>query len=309
MNSDISVVIPLYNKAAEIASAIESVLAQKSAPLEIIVINDGSTDCSPDIVRDYASHGVRMISQPNGGVSAARNNGARAARGRYIAFLDADDRWRPEYLAKITELQKLYPDCGAYAAAFDIASGERIIPNKHPECEGIVEDFFREAMSSYICQPSATVIAKEALAAVGGFPEGMKIGEDLYLWIRLADRYKICFTPQPLVIYSRTASNRSVGIYTPEKTDFSFEELYRPEENDSMRNEYIARCAIGKALTLSAKGDTEFGLRTERFFSYTKLYRRGWHKLHILNRIPPRMRPAVHTFYNRLAWAIARKGF
>ena len=72
--------------------------------------------------------------------------------------------------------------------------------------------------------------------------------------------------------------------------------------------EYIARCAIGKALTLSAKGDTAFGRRTERIFSYTRLYRRGWWKLYLLNRLPARLRPALHDFYNRMAWRLARKG-
>ena len=110
-------------------------------------------------------------------------------------------------------------------------------------------------------------------------------------------------------MYKRQASNRSAGIYTPERTVYSFEDLYCPQEENSFRNEYIARCAIGKALTLSAKGDTAFGLRTERFFAYTRMYRRGWWKLRLLNRIPPRLRPVLHVFYNRMAWALARKGF
>ena len=205
-------------------------------------------------------------------------------------------------------LTPAWPGCGAYSAAFDIVSNGRITPSRHPDRRGIVEDFFREAMTGYICQPSATVIPREVLLAAGGFPVGMKLGEDLHLWIRLATDYPICFTPEALVLYNRSASNRSAGIYTPEQTVHSFEELYRPEEGNSYRNEYIARCAIGKALTLSAKGDTAFGRRTERIFSYTRLYRRGWWKLYLLNRLPARLRPALHDFYNRMAWRLARKG-
>lgn len=309
MNSEFSVVIPLYNKEREIASALDSVLSQRRLPLEVIVIDDGSADKGPDIVRNYASPLIRLVTQPNAGVAAARNRGAKEATGEYIAFLDADDTWNPGYLEKIAQLTQRYPGCGAYSAAFDIASGSKLYHNRHPEREGIVEDFFREALSSYICQPSATVVPRNIFVASGGFPEGMKIGEDLYLWIKLASSYPICFTPDNLVVYSRTASNRSVGIYTPENTSFSFEDFYRPADGNSFRNEYIARCAIGKALTLTAKGDTEFGRRTERFFSYTVMYRRGWRKLHILNRIPPRMRPYIHGFYNRMAWTLARKGF
>lgn len=309
MNCDISVVIPLYNKEREVAATLRSVLSQSLLPCEIIVIDDGSTDRGAEIASSTGSPLVRVISQSNAGVSAARNRGALEARGQYVAFLDADDRWRPGYLEKITSLTIQYPECNAYAAAFDIDSNGHIVHNVHPSKEGIVEDFFREAMHSYICQPSATVIRRDIFLSLGGFPEGMKIGEDLYFWIVLASAGRICFTPEALVVYCRTASNRSAGIYTPEHTSRSFEELYRPEEGNSYRNEYIARCAIGKALTLCAKGDTEFGLRTERFFAYTTMYRRGWRKLHILNHIPARLRPAVHNFYNRMAWLLARKGF
>lgn len=309
MNSDFSVIIPLYNKEREIAAAIDSVLAQTLIPREIIVIDDGSTDGGADIVRSYDSPLIRLISQKNAGVSAARNRGAEEATGRYLAFLDGDDVWREGYLAKIAALIAEYPGCGAYSTAFDIVSNNNIFPNKNPGHEGIIPDFFDEAMRSYICQPSATVMPRDVLAALGGFPVGMKIGEDLYLWIKLASDYKVCFSPEPLVLYSRTASNRSAGIYTPEKTDYSFEDLYRPAEGNSSRNEYIARCAIGKALTLTAKGDSSLGRRTERFFAYTRRYRRGWRKLWMLNRIPSSLRPFAHELYNRLAWTIARKGF
>ena len=136
----------------------------------------------------------------------------------------------------------------------------------------------------------------------------MKIGEDLYCWIKLASAGPVCFTPEPLADYIITASNRSVRGYTPEKTKYSFKELYRPEEGGSYRNEYVARCAISKALILSSRGDTGFGRDTERFFGYTKLYRRGWHKLRVLNRLPRPLRGWVYDTYQRLAWGIARKG-
>lgn len=305
----ISVVIPLYNKEKEIARAIGSVLAQTVLPLEIIVVNDGSTDRGPEIVRSFGSPLIRVIDQPNAGVSAARNKAVAEARGEYIAFLDGDDEWLAGYLQKMEELVIEYPGCGAYGAAFDIVSGDKVFPNDSPDTEGIREDFFREAMTKYILQPSAAVVPKKVLERVGGFPAGMKIGEDLYLWIKIASQYPVCFTPERLVLYSRTASNRSSGIYTPEKTAFSFEELYRPEEGNSYRNEYIARCAIGKAITLTSKGDTAFGRRTEEFFSYTKLCRRAWRRLRLLDRLPVRLRPAFNNFYARMSWMLARKGF
>ena len=308
MRSEISVVIPLYNKENEIAATLRSVLSQSYAPCEVVIIDDGSTDNSAEEVLRFESPLIRLVRQQNAGVAAARNRGAELARGEYIAFLDADDIWRHDYLEKIAEMISRYPGCGTYSTAFDIMSAGGIGPNKHPETEGPLDNFFREAMYTYVCQPSATVIPRRILLAEGGFPTGMKLGEDLYLWIRLADKYAMCFTPESRVIYNRKASNRSAGIYTPEHTPYSFEDLYLADTDNPYRNEYLARCAIGKALTLSAKGDTEFGLRTERFFSYTTLYRRGWRKLRILNRIPKTFRPAIHDFYNRMAWLLARKG-
>ena len=155
---EFSVVIPLYNKEREIAETLASVMIQTHRPHEIIVVDDGSTDRSAAIVGSCASPLVRLVRQPNAGVSAARNRGAELASAPYIAFLDGDDRWRPDYLERIAALITAWPGCGAYCAAFDIISNGRITPSRHPDRRGIVEDFFREAMTGYICQPSATVI-------------------------------------------------------------------------------------------------------------------------------------------------------
>lgn len=306
---DISIVIPLYNKEREISATLGSVLGQTMPPTEIIVVDDGSTDSGRAIVENMGSPLIRLICQPNAGVSAARNRGAREASGELIAFLDADDLWHEGYLEEISRLAERYPGCGAYSVAFDIIRGSKRYPNRSPEKEGIVEDFFRESMTRYVCSSSSTAIRKEAFAKTGGFPEGMKLAEDQYMWIKLADISNICFSPARLADYNLASSNRSVGIYSPEKTAFSFEDLYRPEEEGSLRNEYIAKCAISKAILLTVKGDTDFGLRTERFFGYTKLYRRGLRKLKILNRTPRKFRKTLHSLYQFMAWSIARKGF
>lgn len=172
MNVEFSVVVPLYNKEREVGAALDSVLGQRRLPREIIVVDDGSTDGGAAVVGGYTSPLIRLVTQKNAGVSAARNRGAVLARSEYIAFLDADDRWQPGYLEKMAFLIEQYPDCGAYAAAFDIVSGDRIYSNVHPAQEGIVPDFFREAMRSYICQPSATVVPRGVFQELGGFRKG-----------------------------------------------------------------------------------------------------------------------------------------
>ena len=100
MDITFSVVIPLYNKGREIARTLGGVAAQTYTPLEVIVVDDGSTDDSARVVEGLDLPGVRLIRQPNGGVSAARNRGIAEAKGDYIALLDADDYWKPEYLER-----------------------------------------------------------------------------------------------------------------------------------------------------------------------------------------------------------------
>ena len=245
MKSDISVVIPLYNKEKEIACTLRSVLAQTSQPLEIIVVDDGSTDGSAARVEEIGSPLIRLIRQENRGVSAARNRAMQEACGEYAALLDGDDTWEPGYLAEIERLIAAYPGCGAYATSFNVDDGHHLTPGDTPQTEGVV-DFFTEALSHYVLIPSSTTLRREPALSLGGFPEGMRMGEDQYLWTKLARTSPVCFSPARLVRYSKAASNRSAAIYRPEQTRFSFEDLYEPAARDSS-NEYVARAALGSA--------------------------------------------------------------
>ena len=163
-------------------------------------------------------------------------------------------------------------------------------------------DFFTEALSHYVLIPSSTTLRREPALSLGGFPEGMRMGEDQYLWTKLARTSPVCFSPARLVRYSKAASNRSAAIYRPEQTRFSFEELYHPSSTD-LSNEYIARAALGKALVVSAKGGTAEAARAAKFFAYTRHDRRTLRKLRILNALPVRWRGPLLAAYNRLAWA------
>lgn len=243
---DISVVIPLYNKVAEIGRAVRSVLAQTLPPREVIVVDDGSTDGGADEVERMASSVVRLVRQENRGVSAARNRGIAMASGRYVALLDGDDRWQPQYLEQVWRLIARYPDCGAYGTGFMVDTDGRLTVGDTPRTEGIV-DFFSESMTRYVLIPSAATLRRDLVMDVGGFPEGMRMGEDQWLWTVLARRAAVAFTPQPLAVYSRTASNLSAAIFRPESTSHSLYELYDPAA-EAMSNEYIARVALGKAL-------------------------------------------------------------
>ena len=120
--SMISIVIPLFNKASHIKDTIESVLAQSYQNFELIIVNDGSTDNGPKIVREIKEPRILVIDQANAGVSAARNRGIDAAKGDLIAFLDADDLWNPDFLSAIMRLYQRFPWAGLYATAYRIVN-------------------------------------------------------------------------------------------------------------------------------------------------------------------------------------------
>ncbi len=304
--SQISVVIPLYNKAAEVERSVRSVLAQSSQPLEIIVVDDGSTDRSLEVVRAIESPLIRIISQPNGGVSAARNRAIGECRGEWVALLDADDRWREDYLQEQERMIERYPDCGAYATAFVVDDGRHEVVGDTPMMEGVV-DFFAESMQRYVMIPSATILKRSLVVELGGFPVGMRMGEDQYLWTKVARCSSVAFSPKPLAIYSRAAENRSAAIYRPEQTKFSLEDLY-DESASAISNEYVARVALGKALVESARGGSEQAQRAVEIFAYNTMSKRLERKVKVLNALPCWMRPTVLAVYNWLAWVIVRKG-
>lgn len=304
--SRISVIIPLYNKVREIERTLRSVARQSVLPLEVIVVDDGSTDGSAEVVEAMALPIVRLVRQTNRGVSAARNRAMEMARGEWMALLDGDDCWEAEYLENIERMIDNYAAAGAIGTAFFVDDGKSLVEGNTPTEEGVV-DFFAESMSRYVLIPSATVFRRDLALAMGGFPEGMRMAEDQYLWTKIARTAQVAFSPRRLVIYSRVAENRSASIYQPEQTTHSLEELYDERATD-LSNEYIARVALGKALVESARGGTAAAQRALEFFSYNRLSSRLERKVRVLNALPARLRPAVLAVYNWFAWVIARRG-
>lgn len=293
--------------------ALRSAVSQSLPPREVVVVDDGSTDGSAAAVEVFIRENgdsdvpVRLVRQANGGVCAARNRAIAESCGSMIAMLDADDEWESGFLAEIDALRRDFLGCGLYSTSFNVVSYDGVFPGDTHDRRGIVDDFFRDSAHRYISIPSASAVPRAVFDDVGLFPEGMKIGEDLYMWIKIARRYKVCFSPLRLCRYSKVAANRSSAIYTPEQTKYSLEDLYDPSQPDSC-NEFIARAALGKALIQSAKGGTEDAARAARFFSYTRCYRRTLWKVRIINALPAAWRQPLLNFYNWWAWKLARKG-
>lgn len=304
--SRISVIIPLYNKAKEIERTLRSVAKQSVQPLEILIVDDGSTDGSAEVVAAMNLPQVTILYQQNRGVSAARNRAMEMAQGEWIALLDGDDYWQEGYLENAERMIDSFPAAGAIGTAFLIDDGKHLVAGDTPKEEGVV-DFFRESMHRYVLIPSATVVRRDLALAMGGFPEGMRMAEDQYLWTKIARTSQVAFSSNPLVVYSRAAENRSASIYRAEQTTHSLEELY-DREADEISNEYVARVALGKALVESSRGGTAAAQRALEFFAYNKLSKRLARKVQVLNYLPARVRPMVLAAYNWLAWVVARKG-
>lgn len=212
----ISVVIPLYNKEQSIASTLQTVLTQTYQDFEIVIIDDGSTDYSVDEVRKVTDPRIRLIHQNNMGVSAARNRGIKEAKGEYIAFLDADDEWKPEYLKAQYELTQKYPECSVFACNYEFKDTQgkmkHTIIRKLPfEGEdGILSNYFVVASRSHPpLWTSAVMVRKNVIQSIEGFPAGLISGEDLLTWARLAVKYKIAFSTNVYAQYKILANSQS----------------------------------------------------------------------------------------------------
>ena len=311
-SEQISVIIPLYNKEAEIERTLLSVINQSLKPREIIVVDDGSTDSSADIVRHiierYPEHNIRLVSQTNAGVSAARNRGVEEATGEYIALLDGDDCYLTGYIAEVCRLMTYYPTSDCFSTGFDIVNHDKRIAAPCPEHEGEINPAVESLLGGYPIIPSTATIRRSTLQTIGGFPVGMRMGEDQWVWVRLMQHgAKFCFSPMSLVRYSRTASNRSAAIYRSEQSKHSISELYNPE-GDRLTNEYIARIGIGKAITQSVRGGTQDAARAIHDFRYTELNRRQLMRLRITNALPRVLRGVVDGIYRTAAWIITKRG-
>ncbi len=191
-----SVVIPLFNHGSTIERAVTSVLAQTRAAAEILVIDDGSTDNGAERARRFRDARVRVVRQHNQGVAVARNAGARLASSDLVALLDADDEWNLDHLEVLAGLRARFPGAMMYGTAYhkvDVLG--RKIPLRCAPGEYLLEDYFATAVRyDQPMHSSSVAIDRESLLAIGGFPTGLRSGEDLLTWARLACRGDIAFS-------------------------------------------------------------------------------------------------------------------
>lgn len=228
----ITIIIPLYNKEASIATALRGVLSQSYQDFEVVVVDDGSTDGGAAVVEQFDDPRIRLIRQANGGVSAARNRGIAEARGEHIAFLDADDEWMPTFLEEIAALIAAYPESKARATNYVFNSNgvkSSTLLRKIPFTEerGVMTNYFEVASCSHPPMwTSAVCIDRDLLQEIGGFPVGIKSGEDLLVWARTAVRTQWAYSMKPLAQYNfDQVSIKEPPTRIPEEVDVVGAEL------------------------------------------------------------------------------------
>lgn len=212
-----SIVIPLYNKAQSVLHTLRCVEAQTYTNYEVVIVNDGSTDDSANIVSEWLdqnhahSDTWRLIDKPNGGVSSARNRGVREAQYDYIAFLDADDYWEPAYLATHAQLIQDFPEAAMWGVGWGNLQGKRkkSIPHFRDSFRGYVKNYWTEKKKTLIFWTSAIVIYRPALETVGLYDERLCYGEDNDVMYRMILNYPVAFDPTIVAYYRQDAENRA----------------------------------------------------------------------------------------------------
>lgn len=180
-NPFFSVIIPAYNLEQYIAVTIQSVLDQTFKDFEIIIVDDGSTDKTVSVIQSFHDPRIRLISQPNGGVSKARNTGIQIANGKYIAFLDGDDFWYPEHLMLAFEFFKYHPNILVYSNRYILNELKNIPIRPCPISISIRQLGIRGILFMH---PSNVIMNSILISKLPPWENGMKYGEDLLYWIR-----------------------------------------------------------------------------------------------------------------------------
>ena len=206
----ISVIIPTYNRETVLPRAITSVLAQKCAHFELIIVDDGSTDSTRNFIESRSPFPVpRVFHQENKGPAAARNLGIKHAQGEWIAFLDSDDEWKP---GKLKAQLKFFEENPEYficqTEEIWIRNGTRVNPmKKHQKFGGWI---FEKCLPLCVVSPSAVMMRRKLFGEVGLFDESLPACEDYDLWLRIAAKYPIGLIEKPYIIkYGGHADQRS----------------------------------------------------------------------------------------------------
>lgn len=211
-----SIIIPLFNKEPYIFKTLKSVCNQTFTNFEIIVIDDGSTDKSPDVVKQFNDNRIIYHKIENQGVSIARNTGMQLAKSPYFAFIDADDFWKPNHLQTLFDLIEKFPNAGMYCSRYQTyITDSKFRKNKlidiDDDYEGYVKDFFKSSWIDRVAHTSSVCIKHKVYEEIGGFDKTLTNGEDLDFWIRIGIKYPVAISNKITSSYYNTLETKSIS--------------------------------------------------------------------------------------------------
>lgn len=254
-NIKLSVIIPLYNKAKCIGRTLDSVLQQDYTHFEIVVVDDGSTDGSAEVVSAMRDDRIRLISQPNGGVSKARNHGAAEAQTDWLIFLDGDDVFLPGTLRNFADLAFRYPRQEVFVAKY-VSTDQ----GRYGAFRGRKERVYEQPLKAmwrkeFYPHPGNVMCSRDAFRKVGGFDERMTYYEDFEFGARLLRNYSVVFSPFVCMEYVVSNNEARVKIH-PLQRDYSYYLEAESLENRWLKN-YCYRILNGSIARRKRSGDTE----------------------------------------------------
>lgn len=232
----ISVVIPLYNKENYIKDTIESVLDQSFTDYELLIIDDCSTDNSKQVASQFADSRISIVTHStNKGLSASRNTGIQNAAADYIAFLDADDLWKPNFLSEIHQLITDFPEASLFATNYEeiIGKNRAVLPSNGAVKlfkNSILEDFFEINLSQPLYCPSSLCVKKDVFENIGFYDETITYGEDVDFNIRANLKYSLAYSTHPFTQYLTDSENQITqsNLSSKKITDFDYYEKNNP---------------------------------------------------------------------------------
>jgi GT2 family glycosyltransferase len=270
--TQVSVVIPLYNKGRYLRRALDSVCTQTFGDFEIIVVDDGSTDDGPEIVQHLSDPRIRLVHQVNAGPGAARNRGVKEAQAAWVAFLDADDEWLPDFLRVSLDALETHPECEvSVASRFEGPSRTDVTPGlgdlglrtgmwslpPHADVAALTRGRAPFCIGAVVCR-------RDIFEKYGGFYDRTRVvcGEDTYLWLQLLVNCKIFMILRPLAWYHCEASDlgrrmTKPGVLQPYYSDPEGIRRNCPREHRSVLDEYLTTSAARRVSELCLHRDTK----------------------------------------------------
>ncbi len=308
----LSIIVPLYNKEKEIKHTLDTLFNQSFSDFEVIIVNDGSTDNSAEIVKAYHNEKIRLFNQVNGGAATARNKGVELAKSEWVAFLDADDEWKSNYLAKVVNAIEEYPEAVLIGTNYEIIEdGERVVLDYPMIGKGteVLKNYFISGREYTPLWTSAVVMKKDVFQQLGGFPMECKTCEDVDLWCKVALTGQIIYINEPLAVYNRgnvsmLSKSKDTTCYYPFLDDY--EQYMKDRDNllESVRDYVIYRQLVAVSFQLFSTGNKNLAKLLLKKIKYPRIYYKKYLFLKVMNHMPI----WVINLYTRYLTKIIHKG-